>query len=525
MAAAYVGQELQSEFGKIPPSFLPLGNKRLYQYQKALAPDGVSVYMTVPASYDIPIYDQDWLRINNVEVVKIPDDISLGASLVAALNLVEPKYEEPLHIIFGDTLFKRLPEGNDILCVSESKSAYDWAVVSNEKKVFIVNNDSHLPHNNIQVVNGYFKFTDLSLLVKCITESQWNFIEGINRYHIKRRMNISMSDSWYDFGHVNNYYRSKAEFTTQRAFNELTICSEWVEKSSLKNDKIEAEANWFKMLPERLRGFTPQFLGYTKDKYKTSYRLEYLHQTALNELYVYSELPTTTWEQVIDATIKFLKACRYESVPNTATTCTLYELLELKTINRLKEYCHKSQITMNDNWYFNNESPVSIDELLELSDKHLPKSDQSEISVLHGDFCFSNILYDFRADRIKTIDPRGVTEKGVFSIYGDIRYDLAKLSHSVLGMYDWIIAGFYNITIENNQIDFYIYESEKHQQIQQVFIEKVAKEFGLESKALIAMQIRLFLSMLPLHSDDTRRQQALFANSFRLYFALKRLVA
>ena len=29
MSAAYVGQDLQSEFGKIPPSFLPLGNKTL----------------------------------------------------------------------------------------------------------------------------------------------------------------------------------------------------------------------------------------------------------------------------------------------------------------------------------------------------------------------------------------------------------------------------------------------------------------------------------------------------------------
>ena len=30
MSAAYVDQELQSEFGLIPPAFLPVGNKPLY---------------------------------------------------------------------------------------------------------------------------------------------------------------------------------------------------------------------------------------------------------------------------------------------------------------------------------------------------------------------------------------------------------------------------------------------------------------------------------------------------------------
>ncbi len=41
MSGAYVGQELESEFGRIPPSFLPLGNRPLFQHQVALAPQGV----------------------------------------------------------------------------------------------------------------------------------------------------------------------------------------------------------------------------------------------------------------------------------------------------------------------------------------------------------------------------------------------------------------------------------------------------------------------------------------------------
>jgi hypothetical protein len=32
-SAAYVNSEFQIEFGKIPPSFLPVGNKRLFEHQ------------------------------------------------------------------------------------------------------------------------------------------------------------------------------------------------------------------------------------------------------------------------------------------------------------------------------------------------------------------------------------------------------------------------------------------------------------------------------------------------------------
>ncbi|TOO91845.1 hypothetical protein CGH26_28485, partial [Vibrio parahaemolyticus] len=75
----------------------------------------------------------------------------------------------------------------------------------------------------------------------------------------------------------NTYYRSKAKFTTQRAFNELKITSSWIEKSSSKIEKIDAEAYWFENLPFELRGNIPQFLGSRETDGKISYKLEYLH--------------------------------------------------------------------------------------------------------------------------------------------------------------------------------------------------------------------------------------------------------
>ena len=116
-----------------------------------------------------------------------------------------------------------------------------------------------------------------------------------------------------------------------------------------------------------------------------------------------------------------------------------------------------------------------------------------------------------------------MTPDGRLTIYGDIRYDLAKLSHSILGLYDWIIAGYYEVSLKDQSITLCIEDTGAHRETQQAFIQLVEEEFGITAQNLYAMQIQLFLSMLPLHADDKRRQDALFANAFRLHQILQRL--
>ncbi|MEZ9563361.1 capsular biosynthesis protein, partial [Vibrio splendidus] len=188
----------------------------------------------------------------------------------------------------------------------------------------------------------------------------------------------------------------------------------------------------------------------------------------------------------------------------------------VKTEQRVKEYCAVNSINLNEVWNYNKKFKATISDLIQKSQDNLP-SDQKISTVMHGDFCFSNILYDFRTARIKVIDPRGISPSGEVSIYGDYLYDVAKLSHSILGMYDWIIAGNYTVELDGRDIEFYINDLSKHSSMQETFVSLVSQRYGLSAKQLYAMQIQLFLSMLPLHADDEMRQKALFANSFRIY--------
>lgn len=520
MSAAYVDQELQSEFGHIPPSFLPLGNRRLFQHQVALAPANSDIYLSLPESYQIAEKDEQWLDSHNVTLIQTPDKLSLGASLIASINMTGVALNKPLHVLYGDTLFKSLPEGNDLISTSLIRDSYDWAMVTQDTSEWLKPVTTKAPHECANIIDGYFKFSQPRVLLKCITQSQWNFISGLNRYHTEIGLTPIESDGWLDFGHVNTYYRSKAEFTTQRAFNTMTINDHCIEKSSTHNKKIEAEAFWFAHLPASLRIFTPQFLGQYQKEDHISYQLEYLHQTALNELFVFAELPIHSWHPILNSCIQFLTSCAEYRAPDNSPANHFSSLFGDKTQQRIQEFCSQRNIDINQLWNFNHQHQVSIEQLLEDSAQYLP-SPNSVLCVLHGDFCFSNILYDSRSHRIKTIDPRGLTPEGQISLYGDILYDVAKLSHSVLGLYDFIIAGYCSIDIQNENIDLTIHAGQPQFDIQKTFLELVKQHFNLDASHLYAMQIQLFLSMLPLHSDDPIRQDALFANAFRLHQLLQ----
>ena len=140
--------------------------------------------------------------------------------------------------------------------------------------------------------------------------------------------------------------------------------------------------------------------------------------------------------------------------------------------------------------------------------------------IMHGDLCFSNMLFDTRGRRLKLIDPRGLDCHDNFSIFGDVSYDLAKLAHSVVGMYDFIIAGRFEI-IASHEADHaeYIIHFDMDERLERIQAEFLQFRFvdGIEVIDIMPAVVLLFLSMLPLHADRPDRQQAMLINAFRLY--------
>ena len=520
MSGAYLNSEFTAEFGRLPPSFLPVGNKRLFQWQlNVLRHVSDRITMTLPEDFVPTAVDQAFLADHGVELVRMPAGLSLGAGIVYCLNVCRA-YFEPIHLLLGDTLVgaEGLDE-SDMALVAKTSEYYSWAeVVRDGNSGFRFQEGLPGDQTPREVLCGYFTFSDPSLLIESIVRCGNAFVAGVDLYASQRPLTLRTTDKWLDFGHVQLYYQSKSEMTTQRAFNHLQASRRAILKSSNDEDKIRAEAEWFETLPDDLRVYTPTYMGRCAEAGRFGYRTEYLRLSTLSELLVFGRLPAFVWNAILDGCDEFLHAAAGHR-PADAKTIGGGEDYGGKTLKRLETYLRQcGDLDLDHPCRYGDKALPSLHRIVDICAGAVPAPAPDHVTIWHGDFCFSNIFYDFRGQQIKTIDPRGRTFDGRHSVFGDRRYDIAKLSHSIVGLYDLIIAGHYTLETSNSHaFSIELAQSREIGALQTLFQERAMAGIDTADPAIAAMNVMLFLSMLPLHADSPKRQRALLANGLRMF--------
>ncbi len=513
-SAAYVNAEFRNELGAIPPCFLPIGNHKLLYYQvKALRQafgDQEPIYLSLPEGYRLNLMEVFLIHTLSLEVIFVPEGISLGKAITYSVTKVGIQHS-PLRLLHGDTLLKQFPMEEDCIALGNTQDNYEWEW-------------SH-PTERKLAWCGYFSFSEAQQFLEALVAKEHNFVAAVHYYAAQQaHIDYPQMNEWYDLGHINTYFRSRSAITTQRVFNTLKINQGVVWKSGVLTRKIEAEAYWLTQIPAALKRYIPQLIqtGTTSDHH-FFYETEYLPLLPLNEILVHGRNPVAFWEKLFALIGQYMSESRrlfpaqqsLERIDQDARA-----LYVDKTYTRLAEYAHQSHITLDTPLHYDGKILPSLREIAQdcidraLTLPVIP-------AICHGDLCFSNILFDSRADTIKVIDPRGLTHQQELSIYGNQVYDLAKLHHSVIGLYDFIIADAF--VIERSEdlgstIRFTL--DERLLAIQQVFLARPFIE-GIDNAQIMAVTILLFLSMLPLHSDKPYRQEAMLLNACRLYAQLK----
>jgi hypothetical protein len=133
--------------------------------------------------------------------------------------------------------------------------------------------------------------------------------------------------------------------------------------------------------------------------------------------------------------------------------------------------------------------------------------------VGHGDLCFSNIFYYKTNQYLKLIDPRGADNEN--DLYTDPYYDLAKLSHSIQGAYDFINLDKFDITIDEDLRPRLSIEGRPPAWAGQLFRAQLEKS-GFDPALTRLCEASLFISMLPLHIDRPRKVLAFIINAARI---------
>ncbi|MCR5879219.1 phosphotransferase [Phenylobacterium sp. J367] len=213
------------------------------------------------------------------------------------------------------------------------------------------------------------------------------------------------------------------------------------------------------------------------------------------------------------------RTCSGPWPPSRATApgdAALRQLAAEKTLARLETFARDTGWPIDKRIRYGDRACPSLVRIAEqLASAMDLRSGRREVAM-HGDLCFSNLLWDSRNRRIKAIDPRGAVDRAP-TLHGDLRYDLAKLAHSVVGRYDQIIAGRYALSADG-EIAFDPVACQPW--LEGALADLVVDGQGGLSQPVRAVMASLFLSMLPLHADRPDRQQAFLANALRLWCEL-----
>lgn len=124
-----------------------------------------------------------------------------------------------------------------------------------------------------------------------------------------------------------------------------------------------------------------------------------------------------------------------------------------------------------------------------------------QLVIGHGDPCFANALYNKSTKTLKFIDPKGaITEE---ELWTNAYYDVAKLSHSVCGRYDFFNNALFDIKI-NTDFEYDLEIPFDNSKYIDIFKRKV-QENGFDYPTVRIYEASLFLSMLPLHIDNPHK--------------------
>ena len=520
-SGAYAAQELVAEFGELPPAFLPVGLGRLYELQaRMLEPLRGDLHLTLPESFDVPAWDAGRLEALGFNVIRTPDALGLGAALLYALGWLGFR-DRPLRILHGDTLVGGVDlHVNDAAAVMNGGDGYRWAAVqvSGDGLVKAVT-----PPDRTGVgasgprLCGYFAFGSAGRFAERLAVAEGGFYGALNRQAAETSLRAVTPDPWLDFGHVQTFFRSRRIVTTERAFNSLHISEMRVRKSSASAaPKLRAEARWLREVPPAVAPYCARLLNEGEDADSYFYDSEYEYMPTLSELYVFGRVTPPAWSRILGSCTGFVDASVHAG-GHAEVDGLLRRLVVDKTAERLDGFAASSGLDLDAPNTLNGAPAPSLRRCLRDIEATLAGCGDAP-SVMHGDFCFSNILYSFRRDRVRLIDPRGLTERGEFSLYVDRRYDLAKLMHSVCGRYDLIVAGQH----AGGRVGAQAFELSFPADPRRGAIEAMAASLRmggvrLGSEVVWAAMTSLFLSMPPLHGDRPDRQGAFIANALRLH--------
>lgn len=457
----------------------------------------------------------------NFSIVPVTNSKSLVDTLAVAAGKIKTKN---VLIVLSDTIFStNLDLLRSTVYYKETKDCFRWCLAEQNKdgslsKLIDKPKNYQKPY---RALVGVYYFTDAALFFRSLLNARKNDKKEISAaisgmIASNHPVFLKECEKWIDCGSADSYYRAKRILLNSRHFNSIDVEETYgiLSKTSMDNHKLKREYQWYTRLPAEFQSFAPRTFSFEENQSGATLKIEYYGYPSLSEYLVYTPVPIDLWDSMLDHLFEVLNL--FYATKGNLKESDFIDMYINKNEERIKTLTESGPMwkkwVETESWEINGKKCIGYQKIMEWLKKQ-DFYDKKDICITHGDMCFTNILYDLNGHTLKLIDPRGYFGKG--GVYGDIKYDLAKLRHSAHGKYDFIINDLFSIKQNGNRIEYEIYSNDLTEGVAMKLDERI-KNMGYDVSRIQAIEGMLFLSMIPLHSDKPERQKMMGARALEL---------
>lgn len=292
-----------------------------------------------------------------------------------------------------------------------------------------------------------------------------------------------------------------------RFFNQFQGREYILVKKSTDKVKMKKEHDYYHLLPDSMKRWFIMPYHFEETESHASYSMERLNVPDMALQWIHNSINFEQFKQFIDKIFDFILERPVKVISKEEYMIQFRSLYYDKVFERFGKLKTLEAYGMLSG-YVQISTGVELDQIYidyqilfsKMSSKSFSLQNQQAIG--HGDLCFSNILYDKSIHLMKFIDTKGATCKE--ELWMDPYYDIAKLSHSILGNYDFINNNLFEIKVDDdcllNMVTF-IHNKTKHKN----YFMDVLKKHAIDINLVRICELSLFLSMLPLHVDHPKK--------------------
>lgn len=434
------------------------------------------------------------------------------------------------HFAFGDVTPWGQPD-LPLVLTSPVGESYRWCIVEQDGQGLLGqlrDKVAGLPEP-LDALIGVYYFSDAELLRDAARAASEAAPQGarveiagiLKRIHRHTPVRVGRAGSWLDCGNPDMQARAHQALLQTRAFNELAIDPTLgtIRKRSRNAEKFIDEINYLRLLPPDLAVLFPRLLAYSTAWSDPWVEMEYYGYPNLAEVFLFENVDAAVWERIFRHLRELIQTA-FAKHSRPLARGAVVDMYVTKTRRRLDAMRCSAELTA----LVESDGPVVINGRAVANLKTLWPKIEVEVrrleetargAIIHGDLCLSNVLYDLRSRICKLIDPRG--SFGAVGLYGDPRYDVAKLWHSVHGHYDFVVNDLFRATLEGNRAELVIRSTVAHREIEQRFRRVFFEDDAVAQQRDIGLiTALLFASMPALHDDRPHRQLAMYLRSLQL---------